>query len=377
MDFIVVGGGIFGLFAAYHLINEGSNVIIVEQGRVGDWSRAAAGLVEYRMFRTNLINSCGYIQRYINMIRRNKALIKYLDLGWLKIYLKNYCHKPSAEYVEALKYINDYSRAIYRKLAEEKNDFEYSEALYYNITDDIESAIKDAKKDPLNPKFEIGEILGRQALVFHDVAKVSTDLLIERLLREIELSNRVKLINALAWDIDVNKGVVYLGNGDIVKTDSVIMSAGYWSASLGVPVAPFKGYGIRIKSDFKLDSPVSFEDLGIFIVPFSKWFKVTARFDADSTILTTPITKIIGNTRSIFRDFEIIDVAIGYRPCTPDGLPIIDRIGEKILIATGGCRLGWTQAPGAAKLVVDLALGRIKETIFKLNRFKSRAKNYS
>ncbi len=68
-------------------------------------------------------------------------------------------------------------------------------------------------------------------------------------------------------------------------------------------------------------------------------------------------------------DLEVIDVAIGYRPCTPDGLPIIDRIGEKTYVATGGCRLGWTQAPGAAKLITDMALGKTKETPLKLSRF--------
>jgi len=35
MVFVVVGGGIFGLFTAYHLVNEGVDVVLIEQGEPG------------------------------------------------------------------------------------------------------------------------------------------------------------------------------------------------------------------------------------------------------------------------------------------------------------------------------------------------------
>jgi len=101
---------------------------------------------------------------------------------------------------------------------------------------------------------------------------------------------------------------------------------------------PFRGLGIRVEY-VRLKHTVSFDDLGIFVIPFSGWFKVTSRFDPDCGIDTGPLREVVRRARSVFGDFEVIDVTIGYRPCTPDGLPIIDRIG-KTYMATGGCRLG-------------------------------------
>ena len=82
----------------------------------------------------------------------------------------------------------------------------------------------------------------------------------------------------------------------------------------------------------RLKHPVSFDDLGIFVIPFSGWFKVTSRFDPDCDIDSGPLREVVRRARSVFGDFEVIDVTIGYKPCTPDGLPII---GEKTYMATG------------------------------------------
>ena len=353
------------MFVAYHLVSEGVGVTIIEQGEPGSWSRAAAGLIEYRTFNINRINAPGYIIRYLGMVRRGEASIRYLRTDWLVKYLRNYGRGIPSDLIEGIKEINDYSRRFYRSLSEELNDFEYSEEPYYELTSDIESAIRDAGKDPLNPKFEVVEFMGREAIAFYDTAKLSTDLLVNRLLRELE--GRVRFVRALALGIEGSK--VLLSSGKTITGDAVIVTAGYWSSTLGIPVMPFRGFGIRVRPSAKLNAAVSFEDLGIFAIPFSNWVKVTAGFEPDPSIDTGPVMEILRRARSVFGELELIDVAIGYRPCTPDGLPIIDRVGENTYVATGGCRLGWTQAPGVAKLVTDLTLGRTKETKFKVARF--------
>jgi len=238
--------------------------------------------------------------------------------------------------LDALRPINEYSRSVYRRLAEEGNDFEYSEEPYYEVTSDIDSAVKEARRDPLNPRFDVVEFMGRQALAFYDTAKLSTDLLVNRLLREI--SGKARIIKGFVWD--VGDGEVYLGNGDVLRGDAVIVTAGYWSSTLGISVMPFRGFGIRVRASRRIEHMVSFDDLGIFVIPFSGWFKVTSRFDPDCGIDSGPLREVVRRARSVFGDFEVIDVTIGYRPCTPDGLPIIDRISDKTYMATGGCRLG-------------------------------------
>ncbi|MEO8502862.1 MAG: FAD-dependent oxidoreductase [Acidobacteriota bacterium] len=51
---------------------------------------------------------------------------------------------------------------------------------------------------------------------------------------------------------------------------------------------------------------------------------------------------------------------IGFRPCTPDNLPLIGAWGEApgLFVATGHEGLGITTAPGTGELIADLVLGR-------------------
>jgi hypothetical protein len=105
-----------------------------------------------------------------------------------------------------LRSINEYSRSVYRRLAEEGNDFEYSKEPYYKLTSNIEGAIKEARRDPLDPRFDVVEFMGRQALAFYGTAKLSTDLLVNRLLREI--GGKARVIKGFVWDV---------GNGEVYR----------------------------------------------------------------------------------------------------------------------------------------------------------------
>jgi D-amino-acid dehydrogenase len=64
----------------------------------------------------------------------------------------------------------------------------------------------------------------------------------------------------------------------------------------------------------------------------------------------------------------------GFRPLTPDGLPIISRVNgvEGLIVATGHAMLGFTQSPMTGKLVADLARGdspSLPLEPFRLDRF--------
>jgi len=67
----------------------------------------------------------------------------------------------------------------------------------------------------------------------------------------------------------------------------------------------------------------------------------------------------------------VLDAKIGYRPCTPDGFPIVDKIGD-VIVATGNCRLGWTFGPAMGKLAADMALGKRGIDELGLSRFRGR-----
>jgi glycine/D-amino acid oxidase-like deaminating enzyme len=49
---------------------------------------------------------------------------------------------------------------------------------------------------------------------------------------------------------------------------------------------------------------------------------------------------------------------VGFRPATPDKLPLVGRWEPGLWIAAGHEGLGITTAPGTARLLADLVLGR-------------------
>ena len=100
----------------------------------------------------------------------------------------------------------------------------------YELISDIESAIKDAEKGPLSPRFEVVEFMGG-AIAFHGVDKLPTDLLVNRLLRE--LGNRVRFVRALA--LSIKGDMVLLSGGKAITGNAIIVTADYWSPPSAYP----------------------------------------------------------------------------------------------------------------------------------------------
>jgi len=247
-------------------------------------------------------------------------------------------------------------------LAEAKNDFDYAEESLYEVGIDVDAALEEARRDPLMPKVDVGECCGKRALVYLDAVKISTDLATEKLLRELR---SVQFVKHRAQGVAGNE--VQLEGGGVLKADAVVVAAGYWARKLGVPVVPFKGYGFRTNA--KAEKMFADMSKGIFVVPLSRWTKVTGRFDLDSSDDHSPGQKVLQRAREVLGRFEVIDMAVGYRPCTPDGFPVVDKIGS-VTVVTGACRLGWTFGPALGKLAADLALGRRGIDALSMARFR-------
>jgi glycine oxidase len=52
-------------------------------------------------------------------------------------------------------------------------------------------------------------------------------------------------------------------------------------------------------------------------------------------------------------EFELAECAAGLRPMTPDGLPIVGRLDERTLVATGHGRSGFLLAPWTAQRISE------------------------
>jgi D-amino-acid dehydrogenase len=161
-----------------------------------------------------------------------------------------------------------------------------------------------------------------------------------------------------------------------LEVDRVVLAAGSWSWPLGrllgvkVPVRPAKGYSLTVPIPKGAPRPrhaVVDEDLHAAVVPLGdRALRVagTAEFAGFDPALTAGrVDNLIALLRRVYPRIEVARGRArpwcGFRPMTPDGLPLIGptRI-DNLYLDTGHGPLGWTLACASGKLLADLLLGR-------------------
>ncbi|MCG2871984.1 MAG: FAD-binding oxidoreductase [Sulfolobales archaeon] len=350
MRVAVVGGGIVGLFAAYYLKRDGAEVTIFEREYLGRGSIHAAGLIE--PYRFDRINSLGMIAKMLRYMARGITRVRQVDPLWLKALLRTLNRSPPLEAWERVKWMAEFSLKEYRRLAEERNDFDYDESGLYEVSlneRDFEDNLRDCLNSPLKPKCEEAEIKGLgRAVYFPELAKVSTEAFVERMRREL---NGVTIAKKEVTDYLSLKG----------EFDEVVVASGVNVRSLGLPITSFKGYGFRVIGNERVKLPVSvvLNDYGLAIVKNSGYVKLTAGFEADFSRGISEGERVFKLASRAVEVVRVIDGLEGWRPCTHDGFPLVGKF-KGLVVATGACRLGWSFAPAMGKMASDLALGREK-----------------
>lgn len=360
MRVCIIGGGIIGLFTAYYLLREGiKEITIYEKDRLGSGSVHAAGLIE--PYRFDKINSMKMIIKMIKYYINKSTKIKEVDKEWLKELLRTLGKEPPNDAWELLKNMALYSLSEYERFAEEKNDFDFEKSGLLEIHEslkELELAVEEEKRSPFSNKFEVVDIKGYAgAIYFPDLSKLDTEKFIKRIVREID---GVKVINDEVIDLNIIDGSIITKSGKNEKYDEIVLSAGIWCKKF-VPITSFKGYGIVNKARSPFPKPAVLAERGIAIVENTDNTKITFGFDADfSSIHDDRLNYFYYNLENIIKEFKPIKILFGFRPCSPDGFPIIGK-KHKITIATGACRLGWSYAPAIGYYAVQLVLNRIKD----------------
>lgn len=176
--------------------------------------------------------------------------------------------------------------------------------------------------------------------------------------------------------------------GDI-EAREVVLAAGSWSTDLGrslglrLPVQPAKGYSITIPPDGPSPRlPVLLTEAKVAVTPLPEGrlrFAGTLELAGlDASINERRVRAILRAVPDYLRlspiDAEPADAWVGFRPCTPDGLPFIGRAQavSNLTVATGHAMLGITLAPATGDLVAALVAGEpppFDPTPFRLDRF--------
>ena len=364
MKVAVVGGGIVGLFTAYYLEREGAEVTLFEEGDLGAGSVHAAGIIEpTTAYRTNTIS---FLKRVWRLWKNDTCVFRRVDPAWLVESARQLERAPLAGSDEIMRSISKASVAQYKAMAEEKNDFSYTELGLLERFDDPDHfaeerdlALSQRSVAPVDVRPEVGPAGG---LFFPEVSWLHTERFVDRMRTELRKTQvvrqrvrRIELSGSVATDKTTS------------QFDAVAVCAGVACRRVGVPLTGVRGYGWHTRAKGTLDVTTIFVDRGIALVPFADEVKATGGWDFDLSAKPFHSQEVLDAVRKVIDVESILDYKEGSRPCTPDGLPTIGQ-KDRVVVATGGFRLGWSFGPGMGQAAALLCLGRTRNDPF-LARF--------
>ena len=157
-------------------------------------------------------------------------------------------------------------------------------------------------------------------------------------------------------------------NGEELRADSYVLAAGAWTKPLcratgyDPPIIPARGLVMHFETGGEtiVARPVMLEDYGLPVIQHDKnTVRVTGFFELrgfDGTFTDSRKNWLLGIVKNHLLGagkLRLVGEGVGYRPCTPDQLPIIGKVPgyENLLIASGHCRLGLTLAAATGDMI--------------------------
>lgn len=169
--------------------------------------------------------------------------------------------------------------------------------------------------------------------------------------------------------------------------NQVVLAAGAWSPQIvkslkiRLPIQPAKGYSLTYKRPpISPRLPLSLSERKIAVTPMGDMLRFTSTLELagfDSSINQGRLETIRRSVREYLPGMEELEEEVawfGYRPATPDDLPIIGRsqMYANLTLATGHGTLGVTYGLITGKLVSQIIEGEetsIDITPFRAERF--------
>ena len=176
-----------------------------------------------------------------------------------------------------------------------------------------------------------------------------------------------------------------------IEAKQYVLAAGSWSSQLmPLPVRPVKGQMMSLKMPQKLHQPFPLQRVlygdNIYLVPRQDGKLIVGATveEVDWTPFNTPkgIQSLLNKATELYpavADWQIEEFWWGFRPGTPDELPILGRSAcENLFLATGHYRNGILLAPITASLITELILEQKSDPLlaeFSYQRFYHQSSN--
>ncbi|MGD1699870.1 glycine oxidase ThiO [Dapis sp. BLCC M229] len=199
---------------------------------------------------------------------------------------------------------------------------------------------------------------------------------------------KIDVIQGFVKEIICKKGKIHNIETSIgeFEAEHYVLATGAWSQQLlPIPVFPIKGQMLSLK----IPSDLSTENLPLQQVLFGNKTYIVPRKDGRIIIGATcenigfidgntaaGIQQLLGNAIRLYpvlRDYKILEFWWGFRPNTPDEMPILGKSNyDNLTLATGHYRNGILLAPVTAMLIANLIWNNQYDpllTAFNYSRF--------
>lgn len=397
MKCTIIGGGIIGLSSAHFLNQAGWEVTVIDRADFqNNCSYGNAGYVCPSHFIP--LASPGIISQGLRWMLNSKSpfyVQPRLDWGLISWGLK-FMSKASPEHLEyaaePLRDIALLSQRLYEDWADSPRfDFGYVHhglMEYVQTPSGLEHAkhtvdkalelgldaefMDKAEARSLEPDVEIKTVGG---IKFKCDAHLYPNRLMHNLLANLEADGVQFHPNETFTGIERNGQQVKNVRTDkgVYETDMLVIATGSWSREVGkivglnIPLVGGRGYSLTLAdSPYKLNFPSILTEAKVAITPlddrhirFGGTMEITG---IDAPPKPARVQGILEAVKRFIPDWDIPmptmeEVWYGYRPCSADGLPYIDRVPQwkNCILATGHSMLGISLGAATGKLVSELA----------------------
>ncbi|MEM0383245.1 MAG: FAD-dependent oxidoreductase [Candidatus Caldarchaeum sp.] len=400
-DVVVVGGGVVGLLTSFMLKRKGFDVVVAagkDMTKAASWGNAgylAAGF-------GSPIPSAESISQILKWMMSGESPVKVspsfflkeiTPSGWITQYLRDSRKTTGLEYALRLRKTCLESVELLKKIIEElslETDFRSDGILeVYKRRESLEKHLQllEANKElQLDYKFmdrqeclEEGPLLSKDivgGILFREDMSLTPFKLVTALRSVLKEKLAAPVIDEDVVKINVEDGRVSsmtLAGGSSLSAREYVVCAGVHTrrllsqAGVELPIVPAYGYMVMTEpASDRLSRPTAGGEFRVAMSQTAEGnLRATGFFELSNTS-QPPLEERCRYLRQkaaeyvpVFAKLNIIQKWFGARPCTPDGLPVVGRVGYRnLVVAAGHCRLGVTTAASTAKTVADILTGQ-------------------